>query len=407
MKVLFIYPNAGSQLGFNYGVAHLSAVLKSAGHEVALLQLCEEMSPLPSRRAFVKAVQKENPHLVGFSVVTNQWAYTMKLAAWTREATQAPLVCGGIHAMAAPAEILESGLFDYILRGEAEEALLELVQKLEQGEDTTRVKNLGFVHDGKIHINPVRTLPDLNRLPFKDYEIFDFQKIIDAKKGWVGLMASRGCPFACTYCFNHHMVKSYRHDLRCSFQALNYIRHFAIDDIIAEIDYLFRHYRRIKMFIFDDDLFTYYRDYVKAFCSAYRKVSELPFVVNAHVGFFDADRAGYLAAANCKIVKFGVESGSPRIRKQIKWEPPHSQTDHESPYEQCGHYRCHSNRQGSGTAYLRFFNDRSAGRNRRRYNGHHQINGRLPAGSLSLVLAGPFSSRFPAPKPMSSATKKT
>ena len=317
MKVLFIYPNAGSQLGFNYGVAHLSAVLKSAGHEVALLQLCEEMSPLPSRRAFVKAVQKEKPHLVGFSVVTNQWAYTLKLAAWTREATQAPLVCGGIHAMAAPAEILESGLFDYILRGEAEDALLELVQKLEQGEDTTRVKNLGFVHDGEIHINPVRTLPDLSRLPFKDYEIFDFQKIIDAKKGWVGLMASRGCPFACTYCFNHHMVKSYRHDLSCSFQALNYIRHFAIDDIIAEIDYLFRHYRRIKMFIFDDDLFTYYRDYVKAFCSAYRKVSELPFVVNAHVGFFDAERAGYLAAANCKIIKFGVESGSPRIRKQI------------------------------------------------------------------------------------------
>jgi radical SAM superfamily enzyme YgiQ (UPF0313 family) len=40
-------------------------------------------------------------------------------------------------------------------------------------------------------------------------------------------------------------------------------------------------------------------------------------VVNAHVGFFDADRADYLASANCKIVKLGVESGSPRIRKQI------------------------------------------------------------------------------------------
>jgi radical SAM superfamily enzyme YgiQ (UPF0313 family) len=317
MRVLFIYPNAGSQLGFNYGVAHLSAVLKSAGHEVALLQLCEEISPLPSRQAFISAVQNETPDLIGFSVVTNQWTYARKLAVWAREACSAPLVCGGIHAMAAPEETLECGLFDYILRGEAEEALLELVQKLDRGKDVSGVKNLGFIRDGKLQINPVRTLPDLNRLPFKDYEIFDFQQIIDAKQGWVGLMASRGCPFACTYCFNHHMVKSYRQDLNCSFAALDYIRHFAVDNIIAEIDYLFRHYRRIKMFIFDDDLFTYYREYVKAFCSAYQKISDLPFVVNAHVGFFDAERADYLAAANCKIVKFGVESGSPGIRKRI------------------------------------------------------------------------------------------
>ncbi|MBW2411126.1 MAG: B12-binding domain-containing radical SAM protein [Deltaproteobacteria bacterium] len=317
MKVLFIYPNAGSQLGFNYGLAHLSAVLKTAGHEVALLQLCEEISALPSRTAFVTAVKKEKPDLVGFSVVTNQWAYTRKLAAWTREAISVPLICGGIHAMAAPEEILGSGLFDFVLRGEAEDALLELVDKLDRGEDTSTVANLGFLRDAKIQINPVRALPDLSRLPFKDYDIFDFQKIIDAKKGWVGLMASRGCPFACTYCFNHHMVKTYRNDLNCSFQALNYIRHVAAEDIIAEINYLCNHYSGIKMFIFDDDLFTYYKDHVKTFCAAYKNNSQLPFAVNAHVGFFDADRADALASANCRIVKLGVESGSPRIRKRI------------------------------------------------------------------------------------------
>lgn len=317
MKILFIYPNAGSQLGFNYGLAHLSAVLKSAGHEVALLQLCEEISALPSRQAFMTAVKKEKPDLVGFSVVTNQWAYTRELAAWTRAATSVPLICGGIHATAAPEEILESGLFDYVLRGEAEDALLELVNRLDRGDDICAVENLGFMRNGKIQINPVRALPDIGRLPFKDYDIFDFQHIIDAKKGWVGLMASRGCPFACTYCFNHHMVKTYRNDLNCSFQALNYIRHFAVDDIIAEINYLCKRYHGIKMFIFDDDLFTYYKDYVKAFCTAYQQTSQHPFVVNAHVGFFDAERARDLACAGCRIVKLGVESGSPRIRKQI------------------------------------------------------------------------------------------
>ena len=71
------------------------------------------------------------------------------------------------------------------------------------------------------------------------------------------------------------------------------------------------------MFIFDDDLFTFYRQYVIDFCMAYKKICSIPFVVNAHVGFFDEERARYLSEANCKIVKFGVESGSETIRKKV------------------------------------------------------------------------------------------
>ena len=48
MKVLFIYPSAESQLGFNYGVAHMAAILKRAGHAVSFWQLCEEIEPLPT-----------------------------------------------------------------------------------------------------------------------------------------------------------------------------------------------------------------------------------------------------------------------------------------------------------------------------------------------------------------------
>ncbi|MDY6987991.1 MAG: radical SAM protein [Thermodesulfobacteriota bacterium] len=317
MKVLFIYPNANSQLGFAYGIAHISSVLKQAGHTVDLWQLCEDISPLPSKSEFIARLSDMAPDVIGFSVVTNQWAYAQELAKWAREATSAPLVCGGIHALAAPEEILRTGLFDYVFRGEAEEAFLEFVEKWSRQEDVTEVRNLGHIQNGNIRINPVRPLPELKELPPKDYDIFDFQKIIDAKNGWVGLMASRGCPFSCTYCFNHQMVKYYRKDLHCSFKELNYIRHFDIEQMIAEIDYLLSHYRNINMFIFDDDLFTFYRPYVAAFCQAYKKVCSIPFVVNAHVGFFDAERARSLAEANCKIVKFGVESGSARIRRQI------------------------------------------------------------------------------------------
>lgn len=317
MKVLFVYPNAGSQLGFNYGIAHISALLKQAGHAVELWQLCEDIGPLPSKQEFVHRLTQIDPDVVGFSVVTNQWPYAQKLAEWARQATSAPLVCGGIHTMAAAEEILTKSQFDFVFRGEAEEAFLEFVEKMAGNEDISGVRNLGLLQNGRTQINPVRPLPDLKELPFKDYEIFDFQKIIDAKNGWIGLMGSRGCPFSCTYCFNHQMVSRYRKDLNCSFRELNYIRHFDVEQIIAEIRYLLDNYRNIKMFIFDDDLFTFYREYVKEFCQAYKRICSIPFVVNAHVGFFDEERARYLAEANCKIVKFGVESGSERIRKRV------------------------------------------------------------------------------------------
>ena len=317
MKILFLYPNAGSQLGFNYGIAHLSAVLKQAGHDVALWQLCDDIEPLPSKEQFITRLRQEAANIIGFSVVTNQWPYAKKLAAWAREATEVPLVCGGIHTMAAAEEILQSRVFDFIIRGEAEEAFEEFVDKLSNNQDPTEVKNLGFLQDGELRLNPLRPLPDLKKLPFKDYDIFDFQKIIDAKNGWTGLMASRGCPFSCTYCFNHQLVSQYREDLQCSFKGLNYIRHFKVEQLMSEIEYLQGKYQNISMFILDDDLFTFYRPYVEQFCEAYKKVSTLPFVVNAHVGFFDKNRAHSLANAGCKIVKFGVESGSERIRSQI------------------------------------------------------------------------------------------
>jgi len=317
MKILFIYPSADSQLGFNYGVAHMAAILKRAGHEVIFWQLCEDLPPLPTQRAFLDRVATEKPDVLAFSVVTNQWAYTQTLAGWARSKLSIPIVIGGVHTLMTAEEILQTGLFDYVFRGECENAFLEFVETLQKGRSVAKIPNLAYVEDGQVHVNPVGPLPELTTLPLKDYECMDFQRMIDAKNGWVGLMASRGCPFSCTYCFNHIMVDAYKRDLRCNFKGLNYIRRFTVEQMIAEIEYLLEHYRNIRTFIFDDDLFTFDKVYVKEFCRAYRKVCNLPFVVNAHVGFFDKECASDLASANCRIVKFGVESGSPKIRRTI------------------------------------------------------------------------------------------
>ena len=247
-KILFIYPSADSQLGFNYGVAHMSAVLKVAGHEVSFWQLCEELAPLPTSEEFVARVLAEAPDILAFSVVTNQWEYTKTLATWIRDKVRIPLVLGGIHALVGVEEVLQTGLFDYVFRGECEDAFLEFVERLDQGREVTEVPNMAWRQGDEILRNPLRTLPDLTRLPLKDYTCMDFQRMIDAKDGWVGLMCSRGCPFSCSYCFNHVMVDQYRKDLSCSFGELKYLRHFDVPRVMEEIRYLLSHYRNIKMF---------------------------------------------------------------------------------------------------------------------------------------------------------------
>jgi len=317
MKIFFIYPSLDSQLGFNYGVACMAAILKRAGHRVSFWQICEELAPPPTEQEFLDRLEQEAPDLLAFSVVTNQWPYTQQLAGWARKRFSKPLVLGGIHALAEVEAILATGLFDYVLRGECEEAFLDFVDKLQQGLPLNTAGNMAWRENGTIHINPMRALPDITQLPFKDYDVMDFQKMIDAKKGWVGLMASRGCPFSCTYCFNHQMVDAYKHDLQCGFKQLNYIRRHSVGQIIDEINYLLKNYRNITTFIFDDDLFTIDTDFVTEFCRAYKKTCSLPFVVNAHVRYFDQACVRELAAAGCTIVKFGVESGSPSIRRQI------------------------------------------------------------------------------------------
>ncbi len=317
MKILFIYPNTGSQIGFNYGVSHLSAILKEQGHEVELMHLCEELSPLPTQEEFCSSLKSINPDIIGFSVVTNQWNYTVELLRWCRKAVDAPLVCGGIHATVVGKDALEDGLFDYLFKGECDEAFAEFIQKLDHGESIDDVRNMGRLVGGKVKMNPLRPLPKLGDLPTKDYSIFDFQKMIDAKHGWVGLMASRGCPYACTYCFNHVVVDMYRKDLRCSASELNYIRYSPIEQMMDEIRFLEKNYSNIEMYIFDDDLFTFNRDYLIEFCAAYKETTSMPFVVNGHVGLFDEERARALADAGCKIVKFGLESGSQKIRSKV------------------------------------------------------------------------------------------
>jgi anaerobic magnesium-protoporphyrin IX monomethyl ester cyclase len=310
MRVLFIYPNLNAQIGFNYGLAYISGFLKANGIETYLLNVNEQIGyPLDLER-IRSDVLHIKPDLIGFSVLTNQYKYALEIARDIKGYLDVPIIFGGIHPTMDPEGTLAESCVDYLCIGEGEEAFLELVNK----GNPKGICNLAYKENGRMVMEPLRPYVDVTRLPFKDYLLFDFQQMIDAKDGWVGLQASRGCPFRCTYCLNHKIIDLYK---KQGHLPKDYLRRHTVDEMIYEIEYLLSHYKGIKMFIFDDDIFTFDKEWLKAFSLRYREATDIGFVCNAHARIFDSETARYLKEAGCRIVKFGLESGSDRVRRTV------------------------------------------------------------------------------------------
>jgi radical SAM superfamily enzyme YgiQ (UPF0313 family) len=318
MRVLFIYPNLDCPPGVNHGLLGLSGVLKAKGHSTKLIHVCENLWPVPSREEIADVVRGFDPGLIGFSVMSQQHQWACATSKYLRGLfPQIPQVVGGVHCTMVPDEVTQEQVFDYVCVGEGEYSLLELVERLEKGEDTTTVPNMRMVRDGKTINNKVGPFPDLRTIAPLDYDLFDVDHIIAKKRGWMGLLTSRGCPYKCTYCFNWEIVEQYIEDGGAK-SPRDYLRTYDIDRILDEVRMLKQKHSHMTTLIFDDDLFTLKRDYVKAFSAAYRDSGiGLPFVVNAHVQTFDREIAKALREAGCMIVKFGVESGSEKIRRDV------------------------------------------------------------------------------------------
>lgn len=333
MRILFVYPNLYTQMGFNHGLAALSAVLKAAGHETRLLNLNENLPPVPSDDDAWELITEWEPGLIAFSCLTQQYGSALELARALRARAEEegvclpPLVVGGIHPTMVSEEVMRDGVWDHVGVGECEDALLELVRRIEAGELRDDVSNFlswpaderpadGSVAEWK-H-NPVGPFPDFRGQPMPDYGLFDTQRITDLKDGWFSVMTSRGCPYRCTYCLNHRIVDTYKRDLNSKVADLGFFRFRDPEHVVKELKHVLSTHERVKTFLFDDDLFTQNAEHAIKVCDAMvREGIRVPFVVNSHVKRLDPRVAAALGRAGCSILKLGIESGSPRVRKQV------------------------------------------------------------------------------------------
>jgi len=324
MRVLFVYPNIDCPPGINHGLAAMSGVLKARGHTVGLIHVCDNLWELPSTDAVLDRIEAHAPDIVGFSVMSQQYPWAQGISRALRQRRPGlPQADGGVHCTMVPEEVVADELFEWVFVGECDQAFPELVDRLASGGDTFSVPNTRiparFSPTRRVVRNPVGPFPDLAALPPTDYELFDLDHVVEKKNGWMGLITSRGCPYKCTYCFNKEIVDLYREEGGAK-SMRDYLRHYPVARMVREIAELKARHPRVRTLIIDDDLFTLDKRYVLEFTNAYRNSGiGLPYVVNAHVQCFDDAMARALKDSGCIIVKYGLESGSQRVRKEVLW----------------------------------------------------------------------------------------
>jgi radical SAM superfamily enzyme YgiQ (UPF0313 family) len=282
---------------------HLAAALRAAGHDVGLLDASAPAAPHAPEdvRARVAAFA---PDLVGVHLKTLHVQPAYALAA--QLAGGAPLVAGGPHATIVPDEPLAHG-FRYAIRGEGEDALAELASAIDGRRELASVAGLSWRDRGMVRHNPARPfIDDLDRLapPLSALDLFDPAWYGSASAlPPAGLLSSRGCPAACTFCSNDVTGRRFRYR--------------SASAVAGEIA-LLRERFGVHAFSFFDDSFAVGRRRVRELCAAIRGLgAPMWWSCTAHPAHLDPDVVAELARAGCAGIDLGMESADPGMLVRI------------------------------------------------------------------------------------------
>lgn len=295
-KIAFV-----QNLAFEYlGVMYISSILKIHGHQVETFIIDKR----DDRKVFRK-ISQFSPDLVGFSCLTGSHKWAIEFARRLKKNLSIKTILGGPHPTFFPEIISESGV-DIICIGEGENALLEIANKIDKKEDYTDVSNCWFNVNGKVIKNQVAPLIErLDTVPFPDREIY-YQKYPYLNKSKKVFLTTRGCPFKCSFCFNHALQKIYSGKGK-------YVRRQSVDNVLEEIKYIKERYG-LKVVYFQDDTFILDKQWVKEFLDRYKKEINLPFFCLIRADVVNEDIIKDMASAGCSRVFWGIESGDEKMR---------------------------------------------------------------------------------------------
>lgn len=345
MKVTLITPCPADIAA--YGVRALSAYIKEkTSHQVNLILLPGGLELLDSENfAQYRYPQKvleqigeicRDSIFIGISFMTNYYDRAVEVTHYLRERyPDKHISWGGTHPTIKPLEALEFA--DSVCLGEAEESLVELLEKIEAGKDFTGTRNFWFKdpsHPGQYLKNTKRPLlQDLDKIPPYDYEL-DNQYFFDHLKGEIipldyetfhkasnvlpyfdnkllksyRTMTTRGCPHRCNYCSNSW--------LRDMYAPEHFFRHRGPDHCIQELKDIKTRFPFIEIIqFFDDTFFAHSSKWLEEFLPKYKQEIGLPFYCQCSPATVSEKKMEMMLDAGMCYVEMGIQTGSDSIQR--------------------------------------------------------------------------------------------
>ena len=313
VRVMFVHQGRES-----LGLEYLSAVLKEAGHatglalDPGLFGANDNVFHIPRlerlfdpRETLLAEVLAFRPDLVGFSVYTNTYRWSLAMAAEIKRRLDIPVVFGGIHATLVPDEVMTNAQVDFAVVGEAEEAFVELVDALAAGRDATRIANVWARRNGEVLSNPLRPpIHDLDALPLPDKALFAEE--INFSDDYL-LLCSRGCIFNCSYCCESAINREY---------GGRFYRRRSVDSVMRELVEMKRRFR-FREVMFNDAILFADKAWLRDLMARYRREIGVKFRCFGQVRLLDEEVGQLLKEGGCYAVEFGVQTMNETVRREV------------------------------------------------------------------------------------------
>jgi len=310
------------------GLSYIAAAIREAGHEVCVVdgpgfaprnyfKFKNVIVRGLSNQEIIARIPKDASVIGVGCMFTSNWVYVRELIRDIRQSfPNAFIVLGGEHGTGFPEFSLEQSPIDAVVMGEGEETIVGLLEGLEQKLPLNEVAGLAFRNAGATtQINPRRSrIKDINAIAWPAWDLFNienYHKVNQphgASQGlFMPMLATRGCPFSCTFCTSPRMWTT-------EWIPRDY------KDVVDEMQ-LYQEKYNATDFQFEDLTAIVQKKWICGFCdeiiSRKMKVTfQMPSGTRSEA--IDSETARKLKAAGCHEFAFAPESGDPRVLKAIK-----------------------------------------------------------------------------------------
>jgi anaerobic magnesium-protoporphyrin IX monomethyl ester cyclase len=310
----YFYPLDSKQWRFKQPYAPLGTLLAVAVLKRLGLSIQFEDSNLQNNPSYIFPALKKKPNYFiiyddGFNYLTKMCLIAMREAAFKMIGTAKENQCIVIVSSSDAADHYEKYIAhgtDYIIRGEGEETLKELIVALENKTDVSQIKGIAFKHNDQVIVNPSRTvIRDLDVLPLPAWEFVNlepYRKIWKKHHGYfsMNIATTRGCPFKCNWCAKP--IYGNRYNSRSP------------ENVVAEIELLMKEYQP-DHFWMCDDIFGLKPRWIQQFRDLLlEKNIKINYKIQSRADLLvQQDTVEALAESGAKSVWLGAESGSQKI----------------------------------------------------------------------------------------------